>query len=189
MSNREYWRAYYQHIMDIDPACKSLFEAKHMYPVVYALKKHEKAHAHYLAGRTTLARWLSQRARNKTGIEIHPGAKIGKFLFIDHGMGVVIGETTTIGDNCLIYHGVTLGGTGKDDVIRHPQIGNNVIIGAGAIILGPIKIGDNVKIGAGAIVLKDVPEGATAVGNPARIITKEEKEARAREAASEKKLL
>ena len=111
-----------------------------------------------------LARFISQFSRHITGIEIHPGAKIGNRLFIDHGMGIVIGETTSIGDNCTIYHGVTLGGTGKDKIKRHPDIGNNVMIGAGAKVLGPIKIGDNVKIGANSVVLKDVPDNVTVVG-------------------------
>ena len=105
-----------------------------------------------------------------TGIEIHPGAKIGKRLFIDHGMGIVIGETVTIGDNCTIYHGVTLGGTGKDKYKRHPDLGNNVVVGAGAKILGPIKIGNNVKIGANAVILKEVPDNSTVVGVPGKLI-------------------
>ena len=116
-----------------------------------------------------IARLISQIGRLLTGIEIHPGAKIGNRLFIDHGMGIVVGETTTIGDNCTIYHGVTLGGTGKDDKKRHPDIGNNVIIGCGAKVLGPIKIGNNVKIGANAVVLKDVPDNSTIVGIPGKI--------------------
>lgn len=164
--------------MEKDPACKTLFEAMHLYPMMRALKSHARAHKLYEKGHTTLARWISQRARRRTGIEIHPGAKIGKFLFIDHGMGIVIGETAVIGDYCTIYHGVTLGGTGKDLVFRHPHVGNHVMIGAGAIILGPVKIGDHAKIGAGAVVVENVPEGATVVGAKARIITKEEKEAR-----------
>ena len=110
-----------------------------------------------------------KRAKKKTGIEIHPGAKIGRGLFIDHGTGVVIGETTEIGDDCVIYQGVTLGGTGKDHGKRHPTLGNNVMVGAGAKVLGPVKIGDNVKIAAGAVVLTDIPDNATAVGVPARI--------------------
>ena len=116
-----------------------------------------------------IARLISQIGRLLTGIEIHPGAKIGNRLFIDHGMGIVVGETTTIGDNCTIYHGVTLGGTGKDIKKRHPDIGNNVIIGCGAKVLGPIKIGNNVKIGANAVVLKDVPDNSTIVGIPGKI--------------------
>jgi len=117
-----------------------------------------------------LARWVSQHAKFKTGIEIHPGAKIGKGLFIDHGTGVVIGETTEIGDYCTLYQGVTLGGTGKDKGKRHPTLGNNVMVGAGAKILGPFKVGDNAKVGANALVLSEVPPNATAVGVPARIV-------------------
>lgn len=117
-----------------------------------------------------LARWISQRSRHKTGIEIHPGATIGKGLFIDHGMGVVIGETTIIGDNCTIYQNVTLGGTGKETGKRHPTLGNNVLVGSGAKVLGPFKVGDNARIAAGAVVLSEVPPNATAVGVPARVV-------------------
>ena len=117
-----------------------------------------------------MARLISQRAARKTGIEIHPGAKIGKGLFIDHGTGVVIGETAEIGENCTIYQGVTLGGTGKDHGKRHPTLGNNVMVGAGAKVLGPFKVGDNSRIAAGAVVLSEVPENSTAVGVPARIV-------------------
>ena len=117
-----------------------------------------------------LARFVSQLARHLTGIEIHPGAKIGRKLFIDHGMGIVFGETTEIGDNCTIYHGVTLGGTGKDTGKRHPTLGDNVLIGAGAKVLGPVYIGDNVRVGAGSVVLKNLPANATAVGVPAEIV-------------------
>ena len=128
------------------------------------------AHKLYKAGKLFAARAVSQAARNATGIEIHPGAQIGKGLFIDHGCAVVIGETTVIGDNCTIYQGATLGGTGKHVGKRHPTIGNNVMIGAGAKVLGPITIGDNSKIAAGAVVLKDIPENSTAVGVPARVV-------------------
>lgn len=113
-----------------------------------------------------IARYISQRARRKTGIEIHPGATIGKNLFIDHGMGVVIGETTVIGDNCTLYQGVTLGGTGKDQGKRHPTLGNDVLVGAGAKVLGPFRVGDNARVAAGAVVLDAVPDNATAVGVP-----------------------
>ena len=119
-----------------------------------------------------IARLISQIARHLTGIEIHPGAKIGKRLLIDHGMGVVIGETATIGDDCTIYHNSTLGGTGKDKYKRHPDIGNNVMVGSGAKVLGPIKIGNNVKIGANAVVLHDIPNNVTVVGVPERIVKK-----------------
>lgn len=168
--SRSDWDALAQYIRENDPACKSLWEARHLYPMMRALKSHERAHAWYKRGKTTLARWISQRARRKTGIEIHPGARLGKILFMDHGMGIVIGETAEVGEYVTIYHGVTLGGTGKDCGKRHPTIGNHVILGAGATVLGPVRIGDHAKIGAGAVVLTDVPEGATAVGIPARII-------------------
>ena len=145
-------------ILHRDPAAKSLLEVRLCYPGLKALKAHRRANVLYRKGHTLLARILSQRARHKTGIEIHPGAEIGRRVFIDHGDGVVIGETTIIGDDVTIYQGVTLGGTGKDIGKRHPTIGNNVTIGAGAKVLGPITIGSNVKIGAGSIVLKDVPD-------------------------------
>ena len=128
------------------------------------------SHFLYIKKHYFLARFVSQGARFLTGIEIHPGAKIGRRLFIDHGMGIVIGETATIGNDCTIYHGVTLGGTGKDKKKRHPDVGNNVIIGCGAKILGPIKIGDNVKIGANAVVLKNIEKNNTVVGVPGNTI-------------------
>ena len=159
-------------VMARDPAAKSMTEVKLCYPGLRALQSHRKAHDLYKAGHILLARWISQRARHKTGIEIHPGAQIGRRVFIDHGDGVVIGETTIIGDDCTIYQGVTLGGTGKDTGKRHPTIGHNVTIGAGAKVLGPINIGNNCKIGAGSIVLKDVPDNCTVVGNPGRIVRK-----------------
>jgi len=133
------------------------------------VRSYRKAHWFYEHGFFTIARIISQRARHRTGIEIHPGAKIGKGLFIDHGMGVVIGETTEIGENCLLYQGVTLGGTGKDKGKRHPTLGDNVMVGAGAKVLGPITIGNNVKIAANAVVLKPIPDDCTAVGVPARV--------------------
>lgn len=169
MNFRE-WIEQGKFILKVDPACKTLLEALFLYPMMKALRAYRKANKHYLNGHTTYARWISQRARKKTGIEIHPGAKIGKFLFIDHGMGVVIGETAEIGDYVTIYHGVTLGGTGKEkNAKRHPTVGNNVIIGAGATVLGPIKIGNNAKIGAGAVILKDVESGKTAIGIPGKV--------------------
>ena len=123
-----------------------------------------------LSAQLEVARWISQRSRKKTGIEIHPGAQIGRGLFIDHGMGVVIGETTQIGDNCTLYQGVTLGGTGKDHGKRHPTLGDNVLVGAGAKVLGPFTVGDNARVAAGAVVLDAVPPDATAVGVPARVV-------------------
>jgi serine O-acetyltransferase len=147
-------------------------EVRLCYPGLQALKSHRRAHQLYEQGHVLLARLISQRARHKTGIEIHPGAQIGRRVFIDHGDGVVIGETTIIGDDVTIYQGVTLGGTGKDIGKRHPTIGSGVTIGAGAKVLGPISIGDGCKVGAGAIVLKDVPDNCTVVGNPGRIVKK-----------------
>lgn len=164
----------YQAILDRDPALSSPWELLFCYPGITALKNHRRAHKLFLKGHKVLARMLSQFSRNRTGIEIHPGAKIGRRVFIDHGSGVVIGETTEIGDDCTIYQGVTLGGTGKDVGKRHPTIGNGVTIGAGAKVLGPIHIGDNSLVGAGAIVLKDVPSACTVVGNPGRIVKKKE---------------
>ena len=159
-----------ENIMKKDPAAKSLMEVILCYPGLYAVVFHKTAHKLYLKQHYVLARFISQIARFFTGIEIHPGAVIGENLFIDHGMGVVIGETAVVGKNVTIYHGVTLGGTGKDTGKRHPDIGDEVIIGAGAQILGPIKIGSGVKIGANAVVLKDIPPFATAVGVPAEIV-------------------
>jgi len=164
----------YQAILDRDPALSSPWELLFCYPGIVALKNHRRAHKLYLRGHKVLARIISQLSRKRTGIEIHPGAKIGKRVFIDHGSGVVIGETTEIGDDCTIYQGVTLGGTGKDVGKRHPTIGNGVTIGAGAKVLGPIHIGDQSLVGAGSIVLKDVPGGCTVVGNPGRIVKKKE---------------
>ncbi len=153
-----------------DPAAHSRAEVLLCYPGIKALIRHRIAHKAYLKGHFLLARLISQRARKKTGIEIHPGATIGNGLFIDHGSGVVIGETAVVGDDVTLYQGVTLGGTGKDTGKRHPTVGSHVTIGAGAKILGPITLGDHVKVGAGAIVLKDVPDHCTVVGNPGRIV-------------------
>lgn len=156
-------------IKERDPAARSAFEIILTYSGLHAVHSYRRAHWFYQHKWFTIARIISQRARHKTGIEIHPGAQIGKGLFIDHGMGVVIGETTIIGDNCLLYQGVTLGGTGKDKGKRHPTLGDNVMVGAGAKVLGPINIGSNVKVAANAVVLSDIPENCTAVGVPARI--------------------
>ncbi len=152
-----------------DPAAKSDLEVLLLYSGLHAILAYRVSHKLYLGGHTFSARAISQAAKFLTGIEIHPGATIGKGLVIDHGMGVVIGETTEIGDNCTIYQGVTLGGTGKDVGKRHPTLGDNVLVGAGAKVLGPIVIDSNSKIAANAVVLKDIPENSTAVGIPARI--------------------
>jgi len=153
-----------------DPAARSALEVLLLYPGLRAIRMHRKAfwcysHKHYF-----IARWISQRAVRKTGIEIHPAAQIGHRLFIDHGAGVVVGETTVIGDDVTIYQGVTLGGTGKDTGKRHPTIGNHVTIGAGAKVLGPFTVGDNSNIAAGAVVLEEIPPDSTAVGVPARVV-------------------
>ena len=157
-------------IRDRDPAARSNAEVLLLYPGLHAVLAHRAAH--YLHGKKHFfaARAISQVARGLTGIEIHPGAKIGKGVFIDHGCAVVIGETAEVGDNCTIYQGVTLGGTGKDTGKRHPTIGNNVMIGAGAKVLGPFKVGDNSNIAAGAVVLDEIPPNCTAVGVPAHIV-------------------
>ena len=153
-----------------DPAARTSLEVLLLYPGVKAVRSHRKAHWCYEHGLKFMARLISQRSRHRTGIEIHPGAKIGKRLVIDHGMGIVIGETAEIGDDCLIYHGVTLGGTGKDVGKRHPTIGNNVLIGTGAKVLGPFKVGDNSRIAANSVVLSEIPPNSTAVGVPARVV-------------------
>ena len=153
-----------------DPAARSKLEVLLLYQGVHAILFHRVSHWLYTHNCLFLARLNSQLARHFTGIEIHPGAKIGRRLVIDHGMGVVIGETAEVGDDCLIYHGVTLGGTGKDQGKRHPTIGNNVLISCGAKVLGPFKVGDNARIAANAVVLSEVPENATAVGIPAQIV-------------------
>ena len=163
-------------VLENDPAARSKIEVFLLYPTIHAMIAYRMAHFLYNRKIFFLARLISQIARFFTGIEIHPGAKIGKGLFIDHGMGVVIGETAEIGDNVLLYHGVTLGGTGKDKGKRHPTLGDNVVIGAGAKVLGLIYIGNDSKIGANSVVLRDVPEGATAVGIPAKNITKIQEE-------------
>ena len=166
-------RADIKAVRERDPAARSSFEILLMYPSVTALFWHRVAHRLLKLKLKFLARLISQITRFFTGIEIHPGAKIGKGVFIDHGMGVIIGETAEVGDNCTIYQGVTLGGTGKDIGKRHPTIGNNVMIGAGAKVLGPFTVGDNSKIAANAVVLNPVPPNCTCVGVPARIVKKD----------------
>ena len=162
-----------KNIKEKDPAARTILEVVLLYPGFLILVFYRISNVFYKYKMFFIARAISQFGRFLTGIEIHPGAKIGKRLFIDHGMGIVIGETAEIGDDCTIYHGVTLGGTGKDILKRHPTIGNNVMVGAGAKLLGPINVGNNVKIGAGAVVLKDIENNVTVVGVPAsRIIKK-----------------
>ena len=161
-----------KNVLKSDKAAKSYLEVLLLYPTIHALIAYRISHFFFKKKLFFLARFVSQLSRWTTGIEIHPGAKIGKRLFIDHGMGVVIGETSTIGDDCTIYHGVTLGATDCGAPKRHPDLGNRVMVGAGAKVLGPIQIGDDAKIGANSVVLKNVPQGATAVGTPARILVK-----------------
>ena len=165
-----------QRVLDNDPAARSKIEVFLLYPCIHALIAYRIAHFFYKHKCFFIARLISQISRFFTGIEIHPGATIGRGLVIDHGMGVVIGETTEIGDDVMLYHGVTLGGTGKDKGKRHPTVGNGVLIGAGAKVLGPIKIGDNAKIGSNSVVLKDVPPNATAVGISAGNIVRTNKQ-------------
>ena len=153
-----------------DPAARSVLEIVLCYPGFHAVLFHRLAHRLYQAGWFTLARAISQLSRTLTGIEIHPGARIGRRFFIDHGMGVVIGETSEIGDDVLVYQGVTLGGTGKDTGKRHPTIGNGVVIGTGATVLGNIRVGDHVKIGAGSVLLRSVQDHSTVVGVPGRVV-------------------
>lgn len=153
-----------------DPAARSRLEVFLCYPGFHAMAMHRLAHKLWVLDFKLMARWISFFGRFFTGVEIHPGAKIGQRFFIDHGMGVVIGETATVGNDVTLYHDVTLGGTSFEKGIRHPQIGNGVIIGAGAQLLGPIHVGDNARIGSNAVVVKDVPEGATMVGVPAHSV-------------------
>ena len=157
-------------VRERDPAATSDMEVLLLYSGLHAVLAHKVSHRLYKKGHFFSARAVSQAARAITGIEIHPGATIGRGFFIDHGAGVVIGETAEIGDNCTLYQGVTLGGTGKDTGKRHPALGNGVMVGAGAKVLGPFKIGDNAKIAAGAVVLEAIPEDCTAVGIPARVV-------------------
>lgn len=157
-------------VKERDPAARSSIEIFLLYPGMRAIRMYRRAHWFYKHNMKFIARWISQRCAKKTGIEIHPGATIGRRLVIDHGHGIVIGETTEIGDDVLIYQGVTLGGTGKDVGKRHPTIGNNVMISSGAKVLGPFKVGDNSRIAAGAVVLEEVPPNSTVVGVPAKVV-------------------
>jgi serine O-acetyltransferase len=157
-------------VFERDPAARTTWEVVTCYPGFHAMIVHRLSHWLWRSGLKWLARFVSHLGRWATGIEIHPGARIGRRFFIDHGMGVVIGETSEIGDDCTLYHGVTLGGTSWNKGKRHPTLGNGVVVGAGAKILGPVEIGDGAKIGSNAVVVKGVPEGATAIGIPARIV-------------------
>ncbi|MGB7442128.1 MAG: serine O-acetyltransferase [Coleofasciculaceae cyanobacterium] len=157
-------------IFDRDPAARNWLEVLFCYPGLQALVLHRLCHGLYILGIPFIPRLISQASRFLTGIEIHPGATVGRGVFIDHGMGVVIGETAIVGDYCLIYQGVTLGGTGKESGKRHPTLGENAVVGAGAKVLGNIQIGNNVRIGAGSVVLRDVPSDCTVVGVPGRVV-------------------
>jgi serine O-acetyltransferase len=171
-------------VFDRDPAARSTWEVVTCYPGLHALVWHRSlAHPLWRAGLRWLARWTAHWGRWATGIEIHPGATIGRRVFIDHGMGIVIGETAVVGDDCTLYHGVTLGGTSWKKGKRHPTLGRGVVIGAGAKVLGPIDIGDGAKIGSNAVVVRDVPADATAVGIPARIVTADDHARREEQAA------
>ena len=170
-----HWKTDIQAVLDRDPAARSALEVILCYPSFRAVRRHRLAHWLWTHDMKLLARIVSQRTRRKTGIEIHPGAEIGEGLFIDHGMGVIIGETAQIGNNVTLYQGVTLGGTGKDTGKRHPTICDNVVIGSGAKVLGPFTVGEGSKIGAGSIVLKEVPPNCTVVGNPGRVVRRDDK--------------
>ena len=181
-------REYLTSVFLRDPAARSVFELLTVYPGVHALAFHRLSHRLWNWHLRWLARFLALAARWLTGIEIHPGAKIGRRFFIDHGMGVVIGETAEIGHDCTLYHGVTLGGTTWRQGKRHPTLGNNVVVGAGAKILGPITVGDNARVGSNSVVVKDVPAGATVVGIPGRVIEpkKQDTKSQLREAMAKK---
>ena len=179
-------REYVQSVFLRDPAARTTLEVLTLYPGVHALALHRVSHCLWRWRLRWVARFLSQLGRWLTGIEIHPGARIGKRFFIDHGMGVVIGETSEVGDDCTLYQGVTLGGTAWHKDKRHPTLGNNVVVGAGAKVLGPFRVGDNARIGSNSVVVKAVPDGATVIGVPGKVVTmandskKEQREAMAR---------
>jgi len=171
-------------VFERDPAARTTWEVLTCYPGLHALVWHRSVvHPAWRAGLRWLARWLAHWSRFATGIEIHPGARIGRRVFIDHGMGVVVGETAEIGDDCTLYHGVTLGGTSWNKGKRHPTLGRSVVVGAGAKILGPIHVGDGAKVGSNAVVVRDVPAQATAVGIPARVVTAVERDRNEAQAA------
>ena len=176
-------REYVNCIFERDPAARTTWEVITCYPGLHALLLHRASHWLWTHRLRWAARFLSHIGRFLTGIEIHPGATIGRRVFIDHGMGVVIGETAEIGDDCTLYHGVTLGGTSWNKGKRHPTLGRNVVIGAGAKIIGPITVGDGARVGSNAVVVKNVPPGATAVGIPARVILDEQDKSREEKAA------
>jgi serine O-acetyltransferase len=171
-----YWREDIRSVFERDPAARNSFEILTAYPGIHAVIFHRLSHRLWKMGLKWLARVLSNVARLFTGIEIHPGAVIGRRFFIDHGMGVVIGETAVIGDDCTLYHGVTLGGTSWEKGKRHPTLSNNVVVGAGAKVLGPILVGEGARIGSNAVVVKDVPPDATVVGVPGKLITPQQRE-------------
>ena len=175
-------------VFERDPAARTTFEVLTTYPGLHAVLMHRLSHRLWNAGLKWLGRLLSNVARLFTGIEIHPGARIGRRFFIDHGMGVVIGETAVIGDDCTLYHGVTLGGTSWQKGKRHPTLGRDVVVGAGAKVLGPIEVGDGVRIGSNAVVVKSVPAGMTVVGVPGHIIGRGRDEKQAQRAATAKKI-
>ncbi|MCL4182940.1 MAG: serine O-acetyltransferase [Burkholderiaceae bacterium] len=170
-------------VMEKDPAARSALEVLLCYPGVHALALHRAAHALWGSGLRTLARTVSHFGRLLTGIEIHPGARIGRRVFVDHGMGVVIGETAEVGDDCTIYQGVTLGGTSLERGKRHPTLGKGVVVGAGAKVLGPFTVGDGARVGSNSVLVKAVPPGATAVGIPARVIVEDADQRREAQAA------
>lgn len=172
MSLMKHFKEEFRVIQERDPAIKTPWEVL-LYPSFRVMIQYRRAHKLYLKGHYFWARWISQRAARKTGIEIHPGATIGKGLFIDHGSGVIIGETAIIGDNVTLYQGVTLGGNGKETGKRHPTIGDNVMISAGAKIIGSFTVGENSKVGAGSVVINEVPPNCTVVGIPGRIVRQE----------------
>ncbi len=182
------WKEDIQSVFDRDPAARNSFEIITTYPGVHAVMFHRLAHKLWQFGLKWLARVISNLARLMTGIEIHPGAVIGRRFFIDHGMGVVIGETAIIGDDCTLYHGVTLGGTSWEKGKRHPTLANNVVVGAGAKVLGPIEVGEGARIGSNAVVVKDVPPGATVVGVPGKLITPKESQPTGHREAIAKKI-
>lgn len=179
-------KGYFASILARDPAARSRFDVATLYPGVHALVFHRVAHALWRRRWRWLAQAVARLSRFLTGIEIHPGARIGRRFFIDHGLGVVIGETAEVGDDCTLYQGVTLGGTSWQPEKRHPTLGNNVVVGAGAKVLGPITVGDGARIGSNSVVVKDVPPGATVVGIPGQVVVKRSERERARVALAQK---